>query len=67
MSFYLAFILQMTFVLAYTWDVFNNTVRYSLMMMLIGALPVWVFMFMHMQYEDKKAYDINLIRKSARM
>ena len=63
MSFYFSFITQMFFTILFTWNVFNNEVRGLIVFELCISLPFLVLLQMHMNYEDRKSKDMNILRK----
>ena len=65
-AFYTAFFVQMSFISAFAWKIFNDSFRAIITFQLAICIPFWVLMFFHMRYEDKKSRELNTLRKELR-
>ena len=63
-SFYTAYEIQTSFILAATWDVFNRTIRGFTIFALIACPIVFIFMRAHMKYIDQQSFKMNELRKN---
>ena len=51
-TFYTAYVVQTSFILFFTWDVFNDEFRVMILLSVLICFPLWVLLTLYMKYLD---------------
>ena len=65
-AWYTAYAIQGSFLLNFTWDIFNDEIRGLTLYTILVTVPLWLWLMFAVRWEDRQARSMNSVRKTAK-